>query len=201
MADFLLLILLYRIFFFLFFFFFNDTANTEIYTLSLHDALPISMGGRSRDRRRGRELRAGDGGEATGARAGRGTPAVALRGNAPALDGPSGGRPRGRRAHAGLGPRRRPPGGTGGAGRPPDPGPHRGRLHWTPGGSVGAGPPRVRRGGAGPPGHGAPGAHDPAAAHRGPGEGAAILPAAPGAPRRDRGGPRRPPGAFDGNVG
>ena len=31
-----------------FFFFFNDTATTEIYTLSLHDALPISyleMGG------------------------------------------------------------------------------------------------------------------------------------------------------------
>src|SRR5215469_17287750 len=28
-------------FFFLFFFFFNDTATTEIYTLSLHDALPI----------------------------------------------------------------------------------------------------------------------------------------------------------------
>src|SRR6266436_9941145 len=27
---------------FLFFFFFNDTATTEIYTLSLHDALPIS---------------------------------------------------------------------------------------------------------------------------------------------------------------
>src|SRR5260221_7578328 len=26
----------------LFFFFFNDTATTEIYTLSLHDALPIS---------------------------------------------------------------------------------------------------------------------------------------------------------------
>src|SRR5438477_13163156 len=26
----------------LFFFFFNDTAPTEIYTLSLHDALPIS---------------------------------------------------------------------------------------------------------------------------------------------------------------
>ena len=24
------------------FFFFNDTATTEIYTLSLHDALPIS---------------------------------------------------------------------------------------------------------------------------------------------------------------
>src|SRR2546426_4845930 len=27
------------------FFFFNDTATTEIYTLSLHDALPISAGG------------------------------------------------------------------------------------------------------------------------------------------------------------
>src|SRR6266480_1992161 len=29
-------------FFFYVFFFFNDTATTEIYTLSLHDALPIS---------------------------------------------------------------------------------------------------------------------------------------------------------------
>src|SRR5256885_5215021 len=28
-----------------FFFFFNDTATTEIYTLSLHDALPISAAG------------------------------------------------------------------------------------------------------------------------------------------------------------
>src|SRR2546425_10628520 len=28
-----------------FFFFFNDTATTEIYTLSLHDALPISPAG------------------------------------------------------------------------------------------------------------------------------------------------------------
>src|SRR6266513_6436132 len=28
-------------FLFFFFFFFNDTATTEIYTLSLHDALPI----------------------------------------------------------------------------------------------------------------------------------------------------------------
>src|SRR2546422_3323157 len=28
---------------FFFFFFFNDTATTEIYTLSLHDALPICM--------------------------------------------------------------------------------------------------------------------------------------------------------------
>src|SRR2546428_12226298 len=31
-----------RYFSFFFFFFFNDTATTEIYTLSLHDALPIS---------------------------------------------------------------------------------------------------------------------------------------------------------------
>src|SRR5216683_3578738 len=29
---------------FFFFFFFNDTATTEIYTLSLHDALPILVG-------------------------------------------------------------------------------------------------------------------------------------------------------------
>src|SRR5712691_12967222 len=39
----LLLLLLYVVYvLFLFFFFFNDTATTEIYTLSLHDALPIS---------------------------------------------------------------------------------------------------------------------------------------------------------------
>src|SRR6266446_10264318 len=31
-----------------FFFFFNDTATTEIYTLSLHDALPISCCSRCR---------------------------------------------------------------------------------------------------------------------------------------------------------
>src|SRR2546430_7083001 len=30
--------------FFVLFFFFNDTATTEIYTLSLHDALPICAG-------------------------------------------------------------------------------------------------------------------------------------------------------------
>src|SRR2546422_8328359 len=35
----------------LFFFFFNDTATTEIYTLSLHDALPISDRARARRRR------------------------------------------------------------------------------------------------------------------------------------------------------
>src|SRR2546429_6828271 len=33
--------------FLFFFFFFNDTATTEIYTLSLHDALPISTTGAS----------------------------------------------------------------------------------------------------------------------------------------------------------
>src|SRR5256885_16882727 len=33
------MVFLFRMFFF---FFFNDTATTEIYTLSLHDALPIS---------------------------------------------------------------------------------------------------------------------------------------------------------------
>src|SRR5258706_5724938 len=31
----------FSLFYFSFFFFFNDTATTEIYTLSLHDALPI----------------------------------------------------------------------------------------------------------------------------------------------------------------
>src|SRR5256885_10605920 len=33
------------------FFFFNDTATTEIYTLSLHDALPISCGAAASDDR------------------------------------------------------------------------------------------------------------------------------------------------------
>src|SRR5260221_11302276 len=44
----------------LFFFFFNDTATTEIYTLSLHDALPISLvlvGGHARWK--GRDFRRG----------------------------------------------------------------------------------------------------------------------------------------------
>src|SRR5256885_5862014 len=34
-------LLIFRHLLVLFFFFFNDTATTEIYTLSLHDALPI----------------------------------------------------------------------------------------------------------------------------------------------------------------
>src|SRR6266581_1227979 len=41
LRQFMLLPLLFLFFFFFFFFFFNDTATTEIYTLSLHDALPI----------------------------------------------------------------------------------------------------------------------------------------------------------------
>src|SRR2546425_7256460 len=36
------------------FFFFNDTATTEIYTLSLHDALPISLRSPRAGRRGGR---------------------------------------------------------------------------------------------------------------------------------------------------
>src|SRR3712207_7896225 len=42
-----------------FFFFFNDTATTEIYTLSLHDALPIYTGETvvtTRRRKRRREV-------------------------------------------------------------------------------------------------------------------------------------------------
>src|SRR5476651_2897871 len=41
------------------FFFFNDTATTEIYTLSLHDALPIFRHQRARDVQRVRKTRAG----------------------------------------------------------------------------------------------------------------------------------------------
>src|SRR5205809_7979908 len=38
---FLVSVFFFLFFFFFFFFFFNATATTEIYTLSLHDALPI----------------------------------------------------------------------------------------------------------------------------------------------------------------
>src|SRR2546429_3269308 len=53
-----------RLLLFFFFFFFNDTATTEIYTLSLHDALPICVRPRAehgrpvQDSRRRRERRA-----------------------------------------------------------------------------------------------------------------------------------------------
>src|SRR5687768_17713566 len=54
---------------FLFFFFFNDTATTEIYTLSLHDALPICASGAAcprRDRSRAARRNAGRGRFAAG---------------------------------------------------------------------------------------------------------------------------------------
>ena len=40
---FFIFLFLFFCFFIVLFFFFNDTATTEIYTLSLHDALPISI--------------------------------------------------------------------------------------------------------------------------------------------------------------
>src|SRR5258708_31149090 len=49
--------------FLILFFFFNDTATTEIYTLSLHDALPISFHGwlhqseQAHERRKARDFR------------------------------------------------------------------------------------------------------------------------------------------------
>src|SRR2546430_3516476 len=46
-----------------FFFFFNDTATTEIYTLSLHDALPISS---PEDRRSPGIIQEPEGGERMG---------------------------------------------------------------------------------------------------------------------------------------
>src|SRR5215510_16027052 len=45
---------MFCLYYFILFFFFNDTATTEIYTLSLHDALPISARPRARSRRDGR---------------------------------------------------------------------------------------------------------------------------------------------------
>src|SRR5216683_7991236 len=42
---FIIILSLFFGFFFYFLFFFNDTATTEIYTLSLHDALPILIAG------------------------------------------------------------------------------------------------------------------------------------------------------------
>src|SRR2546430_9374563 len=63
-----------------FFFFFNDTATTEIYTLSLHDALPISrvadrpagVGQERRGPARGREAAGGIRGHRRDRRAARG---------------------------------------------------------------------------------------------------------------------------------
>src|SRR5205823_14746154 len=82
--------------FLFFFFFFNHPATTEIYTLSLHDALPIWIGGILAPcpqvvvaaRRQARQLRAGS----IGALAHRG---VQHRGDAIGID-------RAARPHAGL---------------------------------------------------------------------------------------------------
>src|SRR3712207_8616610 len=52
------MIMLVDVMVFVLFFFFNDTATTEIYTLSLHDALPICSG-RGRGPRDQARLRAG----------------------------------------------------------------------------------------------------------------------------------------------
>src|SRR2546430_10221870 len=60
-------------------FFFNDTATTEIYTLSLHDALPISPGRRRRGSAHERHAlwhaRAGGGGRSAPRRRRHGEPA------------------------------------------------------------------------------------------------------------------------------
>src|SRR5438132_11212245 len=48
---------MFHVSFLLFFFFFNDTATTEIYTLSLHDALPIYRINRTRVRTMMRRFR------------------------------------------------------------------------------------------------------------------------------------------------
>src|SRR2546430_13143527 len=54
------------------FFFFNDTATTEIYTLSLHDALPIS-------RTRAQQSAAGGRGSAARGERGASTPRTVVR--------------------------------------------------------------------------------------------------------------------------
>src|SRR5437899_11571081 len=41
LSSLIIMLLLFMFFFLCFFFFFHDTATTELYTLSLHDALPI----------------------------------------------------------------------------------------------------------------------------------------------------------------
>src|SRR3989449_9045871 len=95
---------------FCFFFFFNDTATTEIYTLSLHDALPIfrhvpHLSRQRRDevqrdaRRRGLSRHPGEGRRRDRARAPRGGRARAcrprrlLRGGGPRGPGPARGPP------------------------------------------------------------------------------------------------------------
>src|SRR5256886_17575594 len=92
--DYVLLYKLYQSSYRSIFFFFNDTATTEIYTLSLHDALPISRRGRRRAGRGvERERLRGAGGIRAGGRpaavrgAGRRPPAAGAVRGAPALKG------------------------------------------------------------------------------------------------------------------
>src|SRR2546430_13244181 len=84
------------------FFFFNDTATTEIYTLSLHDALPISDSAR---RAHGAARQAGGcGGARTAAAPQRGVPQDHHRRDAR--------RARGGESQAGAAPREGSPGGV-----------------------------------------------------------------------------------------
>src|SRR2546430_16077343 len=55
--SFILILYFLILLLFFFFFFFNDTATTEIYTLSLHDALPIFHGRRGGGRPTRQECR------------------------------------------------------------------------------------------------------------------------------------------------
>src|SRR3712207_9190700 len=52
----MLYVIVMRVYSLCLFFFFNDTATTEIYTLSLHDALPIWRAGQGSPPRRGGAL-------------------------------------------------------------------------------------------------------------------------------------------------
>src|SRR6266480_1627684 len=58
-----MLLFYYLIPFIFFFFFFNDTATTEIYTLSLHDALPIQAADQVEERALPAAARSHDGQE------------------------------------------------------------------------------------------------------------------------------------------
>src|SRR3712207_8830968 len=70
------------------FFFFKDTATTEIYTLSLHDALPIYAGfDRKRDSRRLRHVEPGHQHVVTPGEIGRGGRVTHRRHDVPALAG------------------------------------------------------------------------------------------------------------------
>src|SRR3712207_8920175 len=68
------------------FFFFNDTATTEIYTLSLHDALPIFLLEPSGDRALGDAL--AQGGHGDGGRHRGGAPSGAVGGGGGAVGQP-----------------------------------------------------------------------------------------------------------------